>query len=122
MPIWHDTTTQWVKNGKLVLIGVTQEQHPERCRLFAQWNQFGWPILHDPINVLGSNAVPIILAIDEHGIVRSMRPNPKSFEADFLSKSFADDATNKPVTPTPSYPPKFDELKAAGEKAKSAPV
>jgi hypothetical protein len=122
VPVWHDATKHWVKDGKLVLLGVTQEQHPERCRLFAQWKGFDWPILHDPINVLGSNAVPIVLALDEHGIVRSARPNPKTFEADFLSKSFTDDATNQPETPTPSYPPKFDELKAAVEKAKSASV
>ena len=120
MPVWHDATKQWVKDGKLVLLGVIQEQHPERCRLFAQWKGFDWPILHDPINVLGSNAVPIVLALDEHGIVRSTRPNPKTFEADFLSKSFTDDAMNKPETPTPSYPPKFDELKAGCVNAKSA--
>ena len=121
MPVWHEVTKQWVKDGKIVLIGVTQEQHPERCQLFAQWKRFDWPILHDPINVLGSNAVPIILALDEHGIVRSTRPNPKSFDIDFLNKSFADDAVaNKPESATPSYPPKFDDLKAASEKAKSA--
>ncbi len=117
MPVWHDTTKQWVKDGKLVLLGVTQEQHPERCKLFAQWKGFTWPILHDPINVLESNAVPIVMAIDEHGIVRSTRPNPRTFQADFLDKTFGDNATNKPAIPTPAYPPKFNELKAAAEKA-----
>lgn len=120
MPVWHDATKQSVKDGKLVLVGVAQEQHPERCRLFAQWQGFDWPILHDPINVLGSSAVPILLALDEHGIVRSTRPNPKTFEADFLSKSFADDATNKPVAPTPAHPPKFGELRAGAERGKTA--
>ena len=112
MPVWHDATRQWVKDGKLVLLGVTQEQHPERCRLFAQWKQFDWPILHDPINVLESMAVPIVVAIDEHSIVRSTPPNPKTFAADFLNKSFADDAKNKPKRLAPSYPPNFDTLKA----------
>jgi hypothetical protein len=120
VPVWHDATRRWVNDGKLVLLGVTQEQHPERCRLFAQWQGFGWPILHDPINVLGSTAVPIVLAIDEHGIVRSTRPNPKTFAADFLEKSFADDATNTPASPTPAHPPKFDEWKATAETAKTA--
>ena len=77
MPVWHDATRQLVKDGRLVILGVTQEQHPERCRLFAQWKQFDWPILHDPINVLESAAVPIVVAIDEHGIVRSTRPRPR---------------------------------------------
>ncbi len=119
MPVWHDATKQWVKDGKLVLLGVTQEQHPERCRLFAQWKQFGWPILHDPINVLASTAVPIVVAVDEHGIVRSTRPNPKTFDVDFLNKTFADDATNKPERLAPSHPPKFDALKADAETTKS---
>jgi hypothetical protein len=109
-----------VKDGKLVLLGVTQEQHAERCRLFAQWKGFDWPILHDPINVLGLSGVPIVLAFDEHGIVRLTRPNPKTFAADFLDKSFADAATNKPISPTPQYPPDFDALNAAAQKAKTA--
>ena len=122
MPVWHDTTRQWVTDGKLVLLGVTQEQHPERCRLFAQWKQFDWPILHDPINVLGSNGVPILVAIDEHGIVRSIGPDPKTFEAEFLNKTFADDAKRTPPSPTPKHPPKFDDLKAAAESTTSGSV
>ncbi|MEX2188485.1 MAG: hypothetical protein WD875_16875 [Pirellulales bacterium] len=81
-----------MKAGKLVILGVTQEQHPERCRLFAQWQQFDWPILHDPINVLESSAVPIVVAIDEFGIVRDTRPQPATFAEMFLEQAFADDA------------------------------
>ncbi len=120
MPVWHDATKQWVKDGKLVVLGIIQEQHAERCRLFAQWKGFDWPILHDPINVLESSAVPIVLAVDEYGIVRSTRPNPKTLEAEFLNQKFADDAKNKPETSTPSYPPKLDELRELGENANSA--
>ncbi len=119
VPVWHDASRQWVKDGKLVLLGVTQEQHPERCRLFAQWKQFDWPILHDPINVLESSAVPIVLALDEHGIVRSTRPSPKTFEAEFLSKSFTDDAKNSPSKPTPTFPPKFGDLRLDALRAKT---
>lgn len=81
-----------MKEGKLVLLGVTQEQHADRCRLLAQWKGFGWPILHDPINVLEAMAVPILVAIDEHGIVRSTRPALTTFQTEFLNKTFADDA------------------------------
>jgi len=72
----------------MVLLGVTQEQHPNRCRLLAQWHNFDWPILHDPINVLRPIAVPIVVAIDEHGIVRQVGPDLKTFENDFLNKNF----------------------------------
>ena len=65
VPVWHEGTAGWVKEGKLVVLGVTQEQHADRCRLLAQWKGFDWPILHDPINVLESLAVPILVAIEK---------------------------------------------------------
>ena len=92
VPVWHEATREWVKQGRLVLLGVTQEQHADRCRLFAQWKRFDWPILHDPINLLEAPAVPIVVAIDEHGIVRAVRPRLETLEAEFLDKTFADDA------------------------------
>ncbi len=75
------------------MVGIIQEQHAERCRLFAQWQQFDWPILHDPINVLEAAGVPIVVAIDEHGIVRKVRPKLDDFEESFLNRSFTDDAS-----------------------------
>jgi hypothetical protein len=120
VPVWHETTKPWVADGKLVVLGVTQEQHAERCRLFAQWKEFDWPILHDPINVLASSAVPIVLAIDEYGIVRSTRPNSTTFVADFLDRQFQDNAKNHPDSPTPASPPRFDELAADAEGADTA--
>ena len=88
MPVWHEKTAEWVKQGRLAVVGVIQEQHPDRCRLFAQWKQFGWPILHDPINVLQTSGVPIVVAIDESGIVRAVRPKPDEFQASFLDRDF----------------------------------
>jgi hypothetical protein len=92
VPVWHEATREWVKQGRLVLLGITQEQHADRCRLFAQWKRFDWPILHDPINLLEAPAVPIVVALDEYGIVRAVRPRIETFAAEFLDKSFADDA------------------------------
>ena len=69
MPVWHEATKQLVEDGKLVVLGVVQEQHPDRCRLFAQWKGIDWPILHDVLNLVGPDAVPIYIAIDEHGPV-----------------------------------------------------
>ena len=104
MPGWHKATQQWVRDGRLVVLGITQEQHPDRCRLFAQWQKFDWPILHDPINVLGSRVVPIVIAIDEHGIVRSTRPSPATLERDFLDRKFPppDGKRAAPMKPRPA--------------------
>lgn len=96
-----------------MLLGITQEQHAERCRLFAQWKRFDWPILHDPIDAMEALAVPIVVAIDEHGIVRAVRPDPDTFEAEFLDRTFADDAP--PAGPRSPGPPDADALVRAAE-------
>jgi tetratricopeptide (TPR) repeat protein len=117
VPVWHEATREWVKQGRLVLLGVTQEQHADRCGLFAQWKRFDWPILHDPINLLEAPAVPIVVAIDEHGIVRAIRPRPETFEAEFLDKTFDDDA--QPGAPRSAGPPDPASLR---RKAESNPT
>ena len=93
MPGWHKAAKKWIDKKRIVIVGVIQEQHPERCELFAQWQKFDWPILHDPINLLGNSAVPVTIAIDEYGVVRSTRPNPRTFEKEFLNLKF-DKPTN----------------------------
>jgi tetratricopeptide (TPR) repeat protein len=116
VPVWHEATHEWVKQGRLVLLGVTQEQHADRCRLFAQWKRFDWPILHDPINLLEAPAVPIIVAIDEHGIVRAVDPRLETFATEFLDKRFADDAPTGP--PRLAGPP---DSAALFRKAETSP-
>ena len=74
-----------VAKGELVLLGVTHEQHAERCQLFADWQQFEWPVLHDPINRIECQAVPITVAIDERGVVRSTRPSFAWVRDEFLA-------------------------------------
>ncbi|MFH1719338.1 MAG: tetratricopeptide repeat protein [Planctomycetota bacterium] len=111
---------QWVREGKLVVIGIAQEQHSDRSRFFAQWHQFDWPIVHDPINVMQVRGVPIEVAIDEHGIVRSIKPKPDTLKAEFLDKSFeADDgqAPGKPVKPTR---PDLEALRLRAEQSGTA--
>jgi len=72
--VWHVSTLDWQRDGRLQLLGIVQEQHPERARLFMQWKQMNWPVLADPFNLLGVSAVPVTLLIDEMGIVRKVNP------------------------------------------------
>ena len=88
MPVWYDAMREWVAAEELVFLGIIQEQHPERCRLFAQWKELEFPILWDPFNLTGSKVVPNFIAIDEHGIVRSTRPDPGTFADEFLLVEF----------------------------------
>ncbi len=63
-----------MRKGELVVLGVIQEQHAERCRLFAQWQGFEWPIVQDSFTEIGLAVVPVAVLIDEYGIVISNRP------------------------------------------------
>ncbi|MGH9159158.1 MAG: hypothetical protein ACRD2X_04135 [Vicinamibacteraceae bacterium] len=88
VPGWHDTTKALQAAGRVQMVGIIQEQHPDRARLFMQWKQMDWPILVDSLNLLGVSVVPVTLAVDEHGIIRAINPKKETIENDFVSKSF----------------------------------
>ena len=90
-------TDEFVDNGELVVLGVVQEQHAKRAELYAQWRQLQWPILYDPINKLGLEAVPVPVAIDENGIVRKVRmKNKDQFRSDFIENDFSETTARAP--------------------------
>ena len=89
MPVWHEGTQRWRENEDLVVIGITQEQHPDRCQLFAQWQGIDWPILWDPLNLTETNLVPSLIAVDEYGVIRGSRwASIEQFEKDFMYAGF----------------------------------
>ncbi len=94
------------------MAGIVQEQHPERARLFMQWKQMNWPVLADPLDLLGVDAVPITLLIDEAGIIRAVQPKPADLE-NFLARP-------PPVplpTPIPVRPPNLTALAGGDDRA-----
>jgi hypothetical protein len=80
------------REGRLQMMGIIQEQHPDRCRLFMQWKQMGWPIAVDALNRQGFSAVPITFLIDEYGIVRFVNPKPPELE-EFLATTYPEPAS-----------------------------
>lgn len=117
--MWQETVQPWIDAGKLVAIGVVQEQHPERAALYQQWSRLSWPIAVDALNLLGERVVPVPVAIDEHGIVRvSGRVRPADL-ADFM------DSKPAKTAPTcskfaPASPPQSDQLEALARKSNTA--
>jgi hypothetical protein len=84
------------------MVGIVEEQHPDRARLFMQWKHMNWPVLVDSLNLLGVSVVPVTLAIDEHGIVRGVNPRKETIEQDFVARTFeplTSDAA-KPLPPS----------------------
>lgn len=88
MPGWHKATKQLQDEGRLLLVGIIQEQHAERCRLFMQWQQMSWPVMVDALNITGVEKVPLTWAIDEYGIVRAVNPDPATIEKEFVNRTF----------------------------------
>lgn len=62
------------------MVGIIEEQHPDRARLFMQWKRMNWPILVDSLNLLEVSVVPITLLIDEHGVIRFVGPSEEEFQ------------------------------------------
>ncbi len=120
MPVWHKLTAEWVKQGKLVVLGVAQEQHPDRMKLFLQWHQVDWPMMIDPINLTGVTGVFRALAIDEHGVVRVVSPEPDRFFDEFVNKSFAPPASMPDIGS--NDPPDLKALQDKAAAGKSAPA
>ena len=91
MPGWHEATKELQDGGEIQMVGIIQEQHPDRAALFMQWKEMGWPIMVDSYNLLEAPYVPITLAIDEHGVVQqTLRPlqDIGVLDADFLESTF----------------------------------
>lgn len=80
------------------MVGIIEEQHPERTRLFMQWKQMNWPLMVDSLNLLETLAVPVTVLIDEQGIVRAVQPGQEEFEK-FLKTDYA--ASGMAAAPIP---------------------
>jgi hypothetical protein len=87
LPVWQKAVEPYIKSGDLIAIGVVQEQHPDRTRLYRQWRQLKWPIFVDSLNTLEQvKAVPIPVAIDESGVVVDANFRPEELDA-FMKRS-----------------------------------
>jgi len=99
VPGWHDSTLKLQHDGRFQMVGIIQEQHPDRARLFMQWKEMGWPILVDSLNLLDTTVVPQTLAIDEHGTIQLINPDRDRIEEEFLSQTYEAPATSEARQP-----------------------
>jgi len=117
VPGWHERTKELQQQGKVLMVGITQEQHSERCRLFMQWKKMEWPVLVDSLDLLDVSVVPITLLIDEHGIIRAKAPKSSDLE-EFLALSYEmpEDVVEPGATPL------LGSLRTRARRAGSGPA
>src|SRR5260370_34144920 len=74
-------------------------------------------MMHDPISQLGLTGVPVVTAIDEHGVVRLTHPDPKPFEREFVDRQFPlPAAAPLPAAGTSSGKPDLPALRTRAER------
>lgn len=118
LPVWQKAVRSSIQSGDLVAVGVVQEQHPDRTRLYRQWRQLEWPILVDSMNVLDHiRVVPVPLAIDEDGVLVD-----SSFELSELEKFVQSAAPSRAIPDDYNRvsSSNFVDLKRAAEESGTA--
>lgn len=97
MPGWYEKLQPRLTRGELQAIGLIQEQHPRRTKLFNQWKQLEMTMLVDPLNALDVSGVPIVLLVDESGVIRYRNPADSEVEQFLASDKPAAKDTALPV-------------------------
>ena len=98
------------------MVGVIQEQHADRTRLFMRWKQMNWPIMVDSLNLLAVSVVPITLLIDEHGMIRAIQPHQEDLQR-FLKTSFEPPVESVALEDRPSDRAQLEESARQGDPA-----
>ena len=113
MPGWHRRTEALRRSGDLNVVGIVQEQHPDRARLFQQWQGLDGPIVVDSLNLLGVTVVPIHLLVRPDGTIHAIARDPDQLKG-FLEQAFIADG------PPPSPAPSLERLAKAAEGSSGA--
>jgi tetratricopeptide (TPR) repeat protein len=98
VPGWHQKAQVAVGNDQLQELAIATEQYGDRMALFMQWKEMTFPTLLDPLNVMAVKAVPILLLVDEHGIIQFRNPSDEEFE-EFLTKNYPAPQTAQETAP-----------------------
>lgn len=116
--MWQKAVQPYIDSGDMVAIGVVQEQHPDRTRLYRQWRQLDWPIFVDSMNTIAHvTVVPIPMAIDEAGMIVYSRFSPSQLDT-FIKTEH--ESLNIPSDYNRVPEPDIDSLRATAERTETA--
>lgn len=86
--MWYQQLQALRDAGRIEIVGMIQEQHPDRCRLFMEWKKLDFPILVDSLNRLEVTAIPRIWALADQCIVIRTNPTMEWIRGEFLQLAF----------------------------------
>lgn len=58
------------------MVGIVEEQHGDRARLFHQWQELDGPVFVDSLNLLGVTVVPLHLLVLPDGTIHAIARDP----------------------------------------------
>jgi tetratricopeptide (TPR) repeat protein len=76
--VWQKKFQPQIDAGKLTVVGIVQEQHPNRTKLYKQWKQYKFPILVDALNQLDFKSIPIKMMVKKPA--KAKKPGIKTLE------------------------------------------
>jgi len=88
VPGWYQDLKALQASGKIQIVGLIQEQHPERCKLFMEWKKLDFPILVDSLNRLEVTAIPKMWALADQSLVIETRPKMEWIRGEFLELAY----------------------------------
>lgn len=109
--MWQEAAQPLIDAGTLTAIGVVQEQHPDRARLYTQWRKLSWPILVDSLNLLGLKVVPVPVLVSEAGRVVGLAQGRTVADARRVLEQFVAAEAEGTRWPEPAEPADLDTLR-----------
>lgn len=102
---WKAESKRTNGDRKFEVVGVAHDVQVDRVRLFAQWKNVDFPIMHDALNLSRTAKLPLVVGVDESGCVRVLDPTPKKLGSEFTEKKFERGRERAAVTelPDPRY-------------------
>ncbi len=86
--MWYQNLKELQDEGKIQIVGLIQEQHPDRCRLFMEWKKLEFPILVDSLNRLEVTGIPMMWALADQSLVIETRPKLDWIQGEFLEMAY----------------------------------
>jgi hypothetical protein len=97
IPGWSRELADFEEQGVIRQLGIVLEQHPDRARLFLQWQGIRWPVWADAMDLLDLDVVPRSFLLDASGRVIAVDPKVAQVRAAIAAGGLPEQAAAPPA-------------------------